>query len=444
MVLLGLAGLLVGADPAAAHGLAFGVSHVSVAPDDGATVWAVVDGWGVVGSRDAGATWSWVCEEALGDSPVLAVLARTGTREGHARAWVGTRAGILALDDACSATLVPGLPPGSYVAALAQHPLDASKAIVLATGPQGGVYDCVDTGCVATGLVGEGMYPKSVIVDESGAAWVTTVAADTLEATLWRAAPASSGAEPSTWEARARWPDGNVDPRVLEVRGERVLLWERTRAEGDTPRLVRSEDGGATWTQVLAHGTWTYAAPGLLRVGETVLLGSVLGARTWRSADDGRSWTDASLTLPAVRCGVVTRDPASGPDAPPRVWTCGDHLADGFDLATSTDLATWAPVACLQQAQVATCAESACTPFVDLYAEAGALGGDACEPDTGGAVDASPGCSCAVYGAVGAPTRRPLPLLAALGGVAVTWRRARGARPRVRSQEAMAALAEET
>ncbi len=413
-----VAALLV-ARLAHAHGTAFGAVALAPDPVDPDTAWAVVEGWGLALTRDGGATWAWHCEESLVTAgaepqPVLSVLARAPGSEGASRAWVGTRTGLLAVDSACGVAAVPGLPDGAYVAAMGA--MDDGAALVLATGPVGGgAYRCDDTGCAPGGLVRDGLFPKSLVrARGDGAWWATTVDEDTLAARLW------TSADGRTWEelpgegGGALWPDGDVDPRVLEVDGARMLVWARTRADGDVPRLLRTTDGGRTWRAALTHGAWQDPAPGFLRVGDVRWLGSVRGARTWRSTDDGATWEDVSLEAPAVRCGAT----GPGLDGGTRAWLCADHIADGYDVALQVgqgDEGAWTPVGCLQEALAPACAAPVCDVYAPLYAEAGALGGSECALDP---VAPPEGCGCASGG-------RATPLAAAWIAVAAARRRRR-------------------
>lgn len=374
---------------ALAHGPGFGLVAVSPAPDDALTLWAVVEGWGLLRSDDAGASWTWRCEEAFAASdaaaqPVLTVVARSAL-EGVPRAWVGTRTGLLAVDGSCGGGPIDGLPEGAYVATLSAI---GDEVLALATGPvAGGVYRCGDEGCRPTDLVRDGLFPKSITQD-GGRWWVTTVDADTLAARLWWSDDAQAWAEVVHGDG-ALWPDGDLDVRLLEVEGERLLAWGRTRRDADVPRLLRSVDRGGTWVTVLEHGSWQDAAPGFARTGSgdstRLWLGSSRGARTWSSDDDGRTWTELSLEVPALRCAGVAMDGT--------VWGCADHLADGFDLAVFED-DVWRPAACVSEVATAACDEGTCDGFLDLYEEAALVGGASCSVDAAPPAPSAP-CGCA-------------------------------------------------
>jgi MYXO-CTERM domain-containing protein len=280
---------------------------------------------------------------------------------------------------------------------------DGDSVEVLATGPvAGGVYRCDDEGCAASGLARDGLFPKSIVRD-GGVRWVSTVDADTLAARLFRSADGARWEEVRPPAGGALWPEGDVDVRMLHARGEVLLAWARTRVDGDTPRLLRSEDAGRSWGAVLSYGSWQDAAAALSVAGDgSLLLGSYRGARTWRSRDGGRTWEDASAELPAVRCA------ASGPDGEggTRAYVCADHLADGLDVAAEVE-GVWTPVGCLEQAEPAACAQDACGPFMELYAAASAASG---ESTCAEAPVAKEPCGCASGSSAGA-----LGVLAAFG-----------------------------
>ncbi|MDP2304907.1 MAG: hypothetical protein Q8P18_02650, partial [Pseudomonadota bacterium] len=194
--------------------------------------------------------------------------------------------------------------------------------------------------------------------------WVTVVYVDTLVSELWRSDDGTS------WTLAHTWADGDSDPRVLLADGDRLLVWRRTRAEADTPELLVSEDGGVTFTSTFSTGWYTDSTPGLVALEDALLLGSVQGARTWRSEDDGESWSEVSQHVPAVRCG----DTVGGVG-----YACGDHLQDGFDLSRTTDGHTWTPLACLEDTLPAECAASTCDPLLSAWQVAGSYGGGECE-----------------------------------------------------------------
>ncbi len=337
------------------HGATFGALAVSVSRDDPDELWVLTEGWGLAHTADGGGTWDWLCEEALGASELYGVLSTAPNA-----ALVATRSGLLAIDGTCGATVVPGT-EGVFFPVVARY---GDGALGLGIGEEGGgVWRCGADGCVPTELAGAGLFPKSALADGTRA-WVTVVYEETLASELWRS---DDGA---TWTRVHAWPDGDTDPRVLHADGDHLLVWRRTRAEADVPELLVSDDGGATFSSTLQAGWYTDAAPGLVVLDGALLLGSVAGARTWRSEDGGASWTEVSTDVPAVRCG----DSVGGVG-----FACGDHLQDGFDLSRTEDGRTWYPVACLEDALPAACADDACGALLTSFQTAGSYGGGQCD-----------------------------------------------------------------
>ncbi len=386
---------------AEAHGEAFELVRLAANSEEPSELWGIVEGWGLVHSTDDGATWGWLCEESVGTTTTYDLLPW-----GPGSVLVGTVDGLLRVGEDCLGETVGDLPEG-FVLRLAEY---EGQALVALVGPEsGGVYRCDDSMCQATSLVGEGLYPKSLFVD-GATAWVTVVHTgeeDGLAAELWRA---DDGA---AFRVAHTWPAGDVDPRVVYASGETVYAWLRPRTEAATPGFARSTDGGTTFTTTFTTGYFTDPAPGVLvrDEGDTVFLGSWYGARTWVSRDAGVSFEEVSLEQPALKCGL---------DLPDRSLICTDHLADGFDVAVTTDGKTFSPTLCLEDVLPAACAEQTCEPYVSAWSAAAAIGGGQCELPVEEAHPAEePDCGCES----GATSGTLIPLVG-LAGVGLRRRRA--------------------
>lgn len=337
-----------------AHGARFGLAQLSVPPEDPDVVWAVSSGWGVVHTADGGATWTWLCEEALGVTAVYDVEAL-----GTDAALLATSGGLLRVDTGCGATVLPGLPADGYPAFIER---DGDAFLVSAYAEaRSGLWTCTEAGCAEGAVGGVGVYVKSVAVD-GATTWVTSVEAESLAATLWRVRDGEV-------ERVAEWPEGRVDPRVLRARGDDLLLWEQGRDAETVPRLVRSRDGGRGFVPVLSMGAYTDPIPGLMCGDDTCYLGADAG-RTWFSPNGGDTWAEVTEAAPAVRCSETAGD---------GYVFCADHYADGFDAGW------WAPdrpvrgIGCLDEALPPACAP-ACDAAVPAFQEAGLYGGGECRP----------------------------------------------------------------
>lgn len=374
--------LLLTAGLALAHSVTFGARQLSVASDSTDEAWALLDGWGVAYTEDAGGTWTWVCDEAFSAGPVYDVLALGG-----GRAAIATGIGVLRVDDTCGSTTLSGLPDNTYATVLVRW--DGGMLAGVFGAEEGGVAACDDTACTPTALWGAGVYPKSLRVDGERV-WATTLQEDTLAATLLRSA------DGVTWDVVHTWPLGDVDPVVLGADGDTLWVWAGARDVDHAPGLLVSHDGGRTFSKVLTTGTYTDPAPGFVQVGGATLLGVGYTPRTWRSADGGHTWADVTADAPAVRCGEVVGDAA---------WVCADHLKDGFDVGRTSDGTRFSPLACLEDAVPSECAADACAASTDSYFAAGAVGGGQCaagQGDTSG--EESPrGCGGGANAALFAP-----------------------------------------
>lgn len=172
----------------------------SVPGSDGSTLFLRAT-FGILVSRDAGATWRWLCERALGYEgawdPPIAV-----TRDG--RLWVGLERGLVSTLDGCT----------------------------------------IDT---ATELAGEQV--KDLTVDARGdTVWALTGAPEKRGA-VWRRSVGVDGGPPGAWERMGLLPDG-INPMTIEVAPSRPSRVYVTGQPYGTIRgwLWRSDDAGKTIT----------------------------------------------------------------------------------------------------------------------------------------------------------------------------------------------------
>jgi hypothetical protein len=171
---------------------------VTVPGSDGATVFMRTT-FGILVSRNAGKSWKWICERALGytgtwDPPIAA------TRDG--RLWVGLERGIVATRDGCA----------------------------------------VET---STALAGELI--RDLTTDPTGETlWAVTGAPDKRGA-VWRLAGAAGGG--GSWEQMGLLPE-NIHPMTLEVapsRSSRIYVTAQPYGE-IRGWLWKSDDAGKTFT----------------------------------------------------------------------------------------------------------------------------------------------------------------------------------------------------
>lgn len=374
---MGLAALL--STTAFAHSSSFGPTKLRALPSDPNEIWAVAEGWGVLYSNTGGTDWTWLCEESVGTTTVYDVLPwEPGV------ALVATTTGVVRVGPECAATPLTGLPAG-FVLVLERW---GEQAIAGWIGDgTGGLYACDGSACVATEVVGEYYFPKSLLAD-GDTLWATLVRTDTLGAQLLQM-------KDSTVLVAQDYPNGDTDPRLVYASGDTVHLWVRPRSDATVPDYRISEDAGGTFRSTFSTGFYTDPAPGVVvrDAGQTVILGSYFGARTWRSENGGESFSEVSADAPAVKCGI---------DLDGRTLICADHLADGFSVAVSTDGLSFDPIACFEDVLPAECAAETCTESLAAWTSAAAYGGGQCDAavDTGGSDEPEP-CGCQEGTAIG-------------------------------------------
>lgn len=394
--------VLLALPAALAHGSEYALTAISTAGPDDRHLWGVTDNWGILASHDAGATWEWYCEEGLESPSGQPTLGTTYDVEAldDGTALLAGIDGLLHMGDTCGLERVPGQPETVTLAEPIRRFGD--RWLVGIYSQEGhGAFSCTVDGCEPTELVATDRYTKSFAVD-GDTAYATTVTAGTYDAALWRSTDGYA------WEPIATWPEGSPDMRILDARGSRLLVWAQARVEGEASTLRRSDDGGASWAEVLAFGGYTDAVPALLapadgaflRIGNSTL-------RVYQSVDDGLTWVDLNAAHPetvTLRC--VSDDGR---------WVCADHFADGFDVGRVVGLEIEA-AGCIDAATPASCLGDTCDRAYDDFLERGGYGGGECEADLT-ATPPSGGCTAgaaaagllAGLGLLVAPLRRQRP-----------------------------------
>lgn len=356
--------------------------------------------FGLLVSRDGGATWSWMCEDAIGYGGAYDpdyVLTSSGALLGT------TFTGIKAMRDGC--TFGPTAAGARYASAIAQ-------------GPDGRLYHAtVETPTAMT--PGDSKIYRS---DDDGETWpassapgqlndwwqsleVAPSSAGRLYLSGHRFIPAPGGGTTKAFllfrsdDAGVSWqplPAGQLAMMAgseLEIAGishsNPDLVFARVRAEdnGSADAIYRSADGGMTWTRILARSA--AIAFVVRRSGELVAATQTQGAM--RSTDNGATWI-ALASPPHINC--LTENSAG------EVWACTQNYggaqapSDGFGIMRSVDLITWTGGLKYQQIK----APVACAP--------GTAQRDRCDAEQWGVLCAQLGCGLeppVVDGPVDAP-----------------------------------------
>jgi hypothetical protein len=299
---------------------------VTVPGSDGRTVLLRAT-FGVLVSRDAGATWSWICEQAIGfsgtwDPPIAA------TRDG--RVWLGLPDGLSSTRDGCDVARAPEL-AGEIVVDLAMEP-DGERVVVVTSTPGKPAYVWRRTTAKAP-LVRLGAGVTGVTFD-------TVDVAPSLPARLYAtAAPVGGGRRAHLF----RSDDGGTTLRELDVHlaqdGRLFLsaidpkdadrIFVRHTSESGTDLLL-SKDGGSSFAVVLHTKTSMFGFAATAGGGSYYAGAGGADEGMFRSRDRGVTWEPASKT--SVLCLF-----ADGPS----LFACSNpYTRGGWAIAVSNDGAT--------------------------------------------------------------------------------------------------------
>jgi hypothetical protein len=291
--------------------------------------------FGVIVSRDAGKTWSWLCEQALGFSstwdPPIAV-----TRDG--RLWVALADGARVTRDGCTVDRVPEL-EGELVGDLA---VDGSGDRVLAvTSPPGTpafVWRGETTGGKASftklGKGVEGFRFDTIEVAPSNPKRLYLTATPQGEG-RWAHVFRSDDGGATIMELHPTLPnDGRLYVSAVDPRDpDRVYMRQLAETGSD---VLLTTDGGKTWKSVLHMAGAMF---GFARTHDGAALyagGGDPKEGVWRSMDRGATWE------PAAKTSVFCLN-AEGPEL---LVGSNPFVPGGYAIARSTDRgATIAPMA---------------------------------------------------------------------------------------------------
>ncbi len=387
--------------------------------------------FGLLRSTDAGATWTWVCEEALGmldvaEDPSLALT-------GDGSAVIAYSQGINVSRDGCSWTAVSGIPAARFAVDVTVSPARPHDALAIELS--------IDTAGAPDGGSG-------------GTASVYT---------LHLVGSADDGA---TWTEIGQPMPGflGATVEVAPTTADRIYISGKLLAT-QQPTLARSDDGGLTFTPFAIAGVGADAGAFIgavdpvdadvvyLRISPTATApGRVLVSH------DGGTTFDTLLTVPGDVSGFALSADGStlaaggagsglfvGPSATgpfpltgtvkpscltwvgARLLACAQESVDAFAIAASDDqgahfapllhLAEVTPAACPASSSAGICAAKWPVIAAAIGADAGTTPGvDAGKPPAA----PSSGCGCALAPTPGADAYA-LTLLAAL--LAATRRR---------------------
>jgi hypothetical protein len=321
---LTLAALLYPARAAFANGRFPEAQQIAIAPHGGdPNVIALRTTFGIVMSHDAGKTWTWICEAALGFTgewdPPLAI-----TKDG--RLWVGLSDGLRITRDGCASSKVAEF-DGDRITDLA---VDASgENVVVAVSP-------IDRPAHVAIVHANGKVEK--VGGSFPGFQLTTVETAPSSGKLYvSGAPFGSGPRPHLFVADKGKdlvettldlpPKANVYVSAIDPKNDaRILI--RTLALAGTDVYV-SNDSGKTFVSKLHIATLLY---GFAKSddGKTYFVGSGdPNDGVYRSDDRGETWKQISKT--SVRCLALQGDSLFACSTP--------YRPNGFAIAVSKDSA---------------------------------------------------------------------------------------------------------
>lgn len=401
-------GLSIAASTAHANGRFPNADHLVVDPGNPDHI-VVRATFGLVQSFDAGATWVWICEQAIGfsgtDDPAIAVTAL-----GHL--LVGLRDGVsTSTDGGCSFALDGSGLAGLRIADLAVEPLAPSAAVGISGDDADGnprivVAETLDDGLSWTALGSDldvDLFPQTIDAAPSMRERIYVSAVAGAEATPVLERTSDRGL---TWTRLAVDIPGAERTFISAISPlDPDTVYLRVPGEG-TDRLFVSDDAAETWTEILAlEGQMLGFA--LAPDGQKVAVGLKQGGVYVASTTDH---VFSRVNDTGVRCLSW---------AQAGLYACGNQAQDGFTVGLSTDDgATFTGLYDLLEIQLADCPAGSdnaqsCPPlFSELLDQLGGgegTGGElpstASSASVGGATAEEPGegCGCRTSSAGDAP-----------------------------------------
>jgi len=384
--------------------------------------------FGAVVSDDGGASWRWVCEQAIGFSdifdPPVAMLQGDTVIAGLQTTLSRTT------DQGCNWQLDTGIFANKYVIDVTARRDQPAEALAVTTTPIGGALESfvartTDAGAswALTGAdLGADFRAVTIEIAPSDA---TRIYVSGLLEPSYEPVVAVSDDGGQTWSRRTGL--GLAGPPFISAidPSDADRLYARVPGN-DIDSLYVSEDGATSFQNVIDR-------PGRM-------LGFALSPDGSRIAIGGPGigieTADAMTLAFAVRSQVSARC-LTWTGA--KLYVCGDEATDGFTIGTSTDeAATITPIFHLSDLQQGACEATAttCAPFwpgvrelLGLPPETGSSSSGSGNPTGGGGETAEDGCDCRNANGAHVPMRSASYVLAACAAGLLLNRRRRS-RPR--------------
>lgn len=330
---LAVAGVVMGIAAAARADGAFPAGEAVLVPADNPQEIFLVTNFGVVLSEDAGATWSWSCEQ---DANALGTLYQLGPAPRRRLFAVANQQVVYSDDATCSWQTAGGLLAGQAVTDLFPDPMNADRVVAIGTAntissvfesadgganfgamlyqPSGGdILTSVeiarsDPGVVYLTLLDQAQHPQLARTGDAGAHWTVTDLSADLGVGLLRIIA--------------------VDPSDADT----VLLRWSSVDGGEA--IAVTHDGGATASKPLSipHYFTSFARmpDGALVMSAVVAVSPAVKAGLFVSRDDGLTFQENDA-VPGV-LALAQRDGL--------LYAAADNFADGYALGASSDEGT--------------------------------------------------------------------------------------------------------
>jgi hypothetical protein len=397
-----MVGILCASAAARANG-AFPDSLQIMLPADRPHEIVLSTNFGLISSEDDGATWLWSCEQA---ATTLANLYQMGPAPLD-RLFAIAFSGLAYSDDgACSWMASQGSLASAVATDAFPDPTDAQRVLAIATvsadggGSMKSLYVSTDGGAT----FGAPLYTAPA---GGGLLSVESAASDPM--TIYLSAYTSPGIQPQlvrSSDGGVSWSSIDLQPMVgsngfriiaVDPQDPRRLFLRVTEAAAD--KLGVSTNGGATIAEPVAIANGMLTSFALLPSG-TVLVGGLTSGgapAAFRSTDGGvtfQPWPSA----PRLRALGVRGD---------KLYAVADNFRDGFAVGVSTDEGmTFQPLLTFGQVMgIKPCVSAVCQDSCDNLALIGlwspdTVCGGAARPDGGGTPPPASkgGCGCDLAG----------------------------------------------
>lgn len=378
--------------------------------------------FGILVSRDAGLSWQWICERALGYEgqwdPPIAV-----TRDG--RLWVGLPNGLASTADGCAVDFVPELAGETIKDLTVDARGDVLYAIVGAPGKRAAVFRKKDRWerLASKGLDDLNLLTIEVAPTRDTRIYVSGEPYDTVRGRLYRS---DDGGQSFSGTPNALAAEGPFFIAAVDAEDPNRLVLRHLHAAGSD--LLLTTDAGKTFQNVLAMKSAMFGfAKGKDK--KTFFAASGLAADgVFRSTDRGATFQRVSshgvLCLHGNAAGLFACENVFALGGP-AIAASADDGASFRSLARFADIK--GPISCGPSASN----DAGARLCGDAWAET--LASVSPRPDAGappaiedaGAVPSPPkpksSCSCRVGGASNAPD--PTWLIAVSGPLSLRWRR---------------------